>query len=154
MIDDSNDDNIENNVINYWHQEFQLIKNDEKNLLDPNGWLSDQHLSTTMQILYVQKLQSLKYKQHTYAIITTSIHRYLTNCLQHAFINNNHWILVQIHASTLNLHYTIYKSNRLTTKKLPNNTIQLLISIINVKHLLYSMQMSCNNWTIHLANFS
>jgi hypothetical protein len=66
--------------------------------------LSDKHLLTTMQILYVQKLQSSGYQQHTYAIITINIHRYLTNCLQHAFINNNHWILVQIHASTLDLN--------------------------------------------------
>jgi hypothetical protein len=89
-----------------------------------------------MQILHVQKLQLLGYQQHTYAIIGT-IHRYLTNCLQHIFINNNHWILVKIHASTLNLHYTIYDSNKLT-KKLPNDTIQLLTNIINVKNLLYS----------------
>jgi hypothetical protein len=90
LINDSNDDNIDNNVIDYRHQEFQLTKNDENILFDPNGWLNNQHLSTTMQILYVQKLQSLGYQQHTYAIITTSIHRYLTNYLQHAFINNNH----------------------------------------------------------------
>jgi hypothetical protein len=50
LINDSNDDNVENNVINYWHQEFQLTKNDENILLNPNGWLSDQHLSTAMQI--------------------------------------------------------------------------------------------------------
>jgi hypothetical protein len=90
-----------------------------------------------MQILYVQKLQLLGYQQHTYAIIRT-IHRYLTNYFQHIFINNIHWILVKIHTSTLNLNCTIYDSNILTTKKLPNDTIQLLINIINVKHLLYS----------------
>jgi hypothetical protein len=90
-----------------------------------------------MQILYVQKLQSLIYQQHTYAIMGT-IHRSLTNCFQHIFINNNHWILVKIQASTLNLHCTIYDSNRPTMKKLPNDTIQLLTNIINVKHLLYS----------------
>jgi len=80
-----------------------------------------------MQILYVQKLQSLIYQQHTYVIIGT-IHRSLTNCFQHIFINNNHWILVKIQASTLNLHYT----NRPTMKKIPNDTIQLLTNIINV----------------------
>jgi len=32
-------------------------------------WLNDQHLENAMQILYVEKLQSLKYEQHTYAII-------------------------------------------------------------------------------------
>jgi hypothetical protein len=78
-----------------------------------------------MQIFYVQKLQSLGYQQHTYTIITI-INRYLTNCLQHVFINNNHWILVQIHTSRLNLHCTIYDSSKLTTKKLQTNTIQLL----------------------------
>ncbi len=79
----------------------------------------------------------LGYQQHTYTIIGI-VHRYLTNYFQHIFINNNHWILVQIHESTLDLHCTIYDSNKLTMKKLPNNTIQLLINIINVKHLQYS----------------
>jgi len=90
-----------------------------------------------MQILYVKKLQLLGYQQHTYVIIGT-IHRYLPNCFQHIFINNNHWILVKIHASTLNLHCIMYDSNKLMTKKLPNNTIHLLTNIINVKHVLYS----------------
>ncbi len=84
-----------------------------------------------------------------------TIHRSLTNYFQHIFINNNHWILVKI----LNLHYTIYDSNRLIMKKLPNNTIQLLTNIINVKHLLYSyanvMQQpdnsSCELFTITYA---
>jgi hypothetical protein len=76
-------------------------------------------------------------QQNTYSIIRT-IHRYLTNCLQHIFINKSHWILVQMHASTLDLHYTIYDSNRPTMKNLPNNTIQLLTNIKSVKHLLYS----------------
>jgi hypothetical protein len=39
--------------------------------LCPNGWLSDQHLGKAMQILYKEKLQSLKYKQHTYTIMKT-----------------------------------------------------------------------------------
>jgi hypothetical protein len=80
MIDDSGDNNIDNDIIDYWHEEFQLLKNDKNFFFNPNGWLNDQHLATTMQILYVQKLQLLKYQQHTYAIIGT-IHRYLTNCL-------------------------------------------------------------------------
>ncbi len=46
--------------------------------------------------------------------------------LQHVFINNNHWILVQIHANTPRM------------KNLPNDTIQLLTKIINVEHLLYT----------------
>ncbi len=53
MINDSDDDNLDNNIINYWHEKFQLIKNDENILFDPNGWLNDQHLAITMQILYV-----------------------------------------------------------------------------------------------------
>jgi hypothetical protein len=40
-------------------------------LLHPNGWLSDQHLGKAMQILYKEKLQSLKYKQHIYTIMKT-----------------------------------------------------------------------------------
>jgi hypothetical protein len=89
MINDLDDDNIDTNIINYWHEEFQLTKNDENILLNPNGWLNDQHLVVAMQILYVQKLQLLGYLQHTYAIIAT-IHRYVTNCLQHTFINSIH----------------------------------------------------------------
>jgi hypothetical protein len=54
MIDDSNDNNIANNITDNWHEEFQLSKNHENNLLNPNGWLNDQHLATGMQILYVQ----------------------------------------------------------------------------------------------------
>ncbi len=80
MINDLDDDNIDNNIINYQHEEFQLTKHDENILLNPNGWLNDQYLKAAMQILYVQKLQLLGYQQHTYAIIGI-IHRYLTNCL-------------------------------------------------------------------------
>jgi hypothetical protein len=90
-----------------------------------------------MQIFYVKKLLSLGYQQHTYTIITT-INKHVTNCLQLVFINNNHWILVQIHTSILNLHCIIYDSSKPTTKKLQTSTIQLLTNIINVKHLLYS----------------
>ncbi len=56
MIGDLNDDNINNNIINNWHEEFQLTKNDENILLNPNGWLNDQHFTIAIQILYVQKL--------------------------------------------------------------------------------------------------
>jgi hypothetical protein len=83
-------------------------------------------MMVTMQMLYVQKLQPLGYQQHTYTM-TGTIRKYLSKCIQHIFINNNHWILVQIHASTLDLHYTIYYSNTPTTKKLSNDTIQLLM---------------------------
>ncbi len=75
VISDSDDDNIENNIINYWHEEFQLIKIGENILLNPYGWLNDQHLAIVMQILYVQKLQLLGYQQHIDVIIRT-IHRY------------------------------------------------------------------------------
>jgi hypothetical protein len=60
-----------------------------------------------MQKLYVEKLQSLGYKQHIYAIIgnkCTSIKK----CLQHISINNTHWILVKFHMSIPILHYIIY----------------------------------------------
>jgi hypothetical protein len=50
MISDSND------IINYWHQESQLTKNDENILLNPNGWLNDQHLTYEMEILEVKNL--------------------------------------------------------------------------------------------------
>jgi hypothetical protein len=48
MIGDSNDDNSDNNIINYWQQEFQLTNNDENILFNPSGWLNDQHLTTAM----------------------------------------------------------------------------------------------------------
>jgi hypothetical protein len=34
-----------------------------------DGWLNDQHLGNVVQILYLEKLQSLGYEKHTYAII-------------------------------------------------------------------------------------
>jgi hypothetical protein len=115
-----------------------------------DAWMTNIWQSQCKYYMF-KKLQLLGYQQHTYTIIGT-IHRYLTNCLQHVFINNNHWILVQIHASTLDLHYVIYDSNRPTTRKLPNDTIQLLTNIINVKHLLYSyanvMQQLDNSFCI------
>jgi len=42
-----------------------------------------------MQILYVEKLQSLGYEQHTYEIIGKKSMS-IKKCLQHIFINNNH----------------------------------------------------------------
>ncbi len=111
-----------------------------------------------MQMLYVTKLQPLGYKEHTDATLRI-IHRYLSKCLQHIFINKSDQILVQIHASTLNLHCTIYDSTTLTMKKLRDDTTQLRIKIINVKHLLYTyvsvMQQpdgsSCGLFTIAYA---
>jgi hypothetical protein len=41
MISNLDDDNVDNNVTNYWDEEFQLTKNDKNILLNPNGWLSD-----------------------------------------------------------------------------------------------------------------
>jgi hypothetical protein len=41
MISNLDDDNVDNNVINYWHEEFQLTKIDKNILLNPNGWLHD-----------------------------------------------------------------------------------------------------------------
>ncbi len=107
-----------------------------KNVLNPCEWLNDQHMAIAMQMLYVQKLGLLEYQQHTYAIIGT-IDSYLSKCLQHIFINNNHWPFVHIHATTQDLHCIIYDSNTLKTKELPNDIVKLLIKVINVKHLLY-----------------
>jgi len=78
MISDLDDDNIDNNIINYWHEEFQWTKNDENIPFNWNGWLNDQHLIVAMQILYVQNLQLLGYQEHTNTIIGT-IHRCLFN---------------------------------------------------------------------------
>jgi hypothetical protein len=48
--DDVNDAMNNDDDIHYWHEEFQLTKKDENILLNPNGWLNDQQLGTTMQI--------------------------------------------------------------------------------------------------------
>jgi hypothetical protein len=79
-----------------------------------------------MQILYVEKLQSVQYEQHTYVIIGKEC-TCVKKCLQHIFIN----------MLTPNLHCTIYDSHMSMTKKLPSNTIQLLCKLINV-NLLYT----------------
>jgi hypothetical protein len=94
-----------------------------------------------MQILYVEKLQSLGYKQHTYAIIGKNVHvskNVLNTYLLSSYINNYHWIFVKIHMSPPNLHCTLYNSHTPMTKKLPSNTIQLLCKFINVNNLLYT----------------
>jgi hypothetical protein len=65
MINDSIDTNIDNGVIDYCHEKFQLTKNDENILFNPNELLN-QHLAITMEISYVQKLQLFGYQQHTY----------------------------------------------------------------------------------------
>jgi hypothetical protein len=41
MIGHLDDDNIDNNIINYWHEKFQLTKYDENIHLNQNGWLND-----------------------------------------------------------------------------------------------------------------
>jgi hypothetical protein len=97
-----------------------------------DGWTTNIYW---LWMLYIQKLKSLDYQQHTNVIIG-SIHRYLNNCLQLVFINDNHWILIKIHVFAPSLHYTTYNSNTLMIRRLPNDTIQLLTSIINVENLL------------------
>jgi hypothetical protein len=160
----SND--LENNSnecdnIDYWIKDLQSIKVDESSiLLDLNRWLSGQYLGSPMQILYVEKLQSLGYEQHTYAIIGKKC-TCIKKCLQHIFINNDHLILVKIHMSTPNLHYKIYDSHMPMMKKLPSDTIQLLCKLINVNNLLYTnanvMQQidnsSCGVFTIAYATY-
>jgi hypothetical protein len=71
---DSKNDSNEYDNIDYWIEDLQLTKVDENILLEPNRWLNDQHLRNVMQILYVEKLQSLGYEQHTYAIIEKNVH--------------------------------------------------------------------------------
>jgi hypothetical protein len=55
MSSDLENDLNEYDTIDYWHKELQLIKENWNILLHPNKWLNDQHLGTTMQILYVEK---------------------------------------------------------------------------------------------------
>jgi hypothetical protein len=88
---DLENDFSEYDNIDYWIEDLQLIKVDENILFDSNGRLSDQHLGSAMQILYVKKLKSSGYKQHTYtyAIIRKKC-ACVKNCLQHIFINNDH----------------------------------------------------------------
>jgi len=43
-----NNDIINDDVIDYWHEDFQLLVNDENFLLNPCEWLNDQHMATTM----------------------------------------------------------------------------------------------------------
>lgn len=118
-LDDATNDE---NVIHYWHEKFQLTKEDETILLHPNGWLNDQHMGVVMQMLYIIKLQSIKYEQHTYAIIGR-INRIINKAPQHIFSNNNHWILVEIHTSTPCSHCTIYGWKKPIITTLPGDTI-------------------------------
>jgi hypothetical protein len=58
MIEENLDNDIINDdVINYWHKDFQLSINDENILLNPCEWLNDQHMAAAMQMLYVKKLE-------------------------------------------------------------------------------------------------
>jgi hypothetical protein len=59
--EDSNNNIINDDVIDYWHKDFQLTINDENVFLNPYKWLNDQHMAITMQMLYVQKLEMLGY---------------------------------------------------------------------------------------------
>jgi hypothetical protein len=54
--DNSNNDIIDDVIINYWHKELQSTKNNENLLFDLNGWLYNQHTLIAMQILYIQQL--------------------------------------------------------------------------------------------------
>jgi hypothetical protein len=58
MIEENLDNDIINDdVIDYWHEDFQLSVNDDNFLLNPCKWLNDQHMAATMQMLYVKKLE-------------------------------------------------------------------------------------------------
>ncbi len=79
--DSKNDANKYDNI-DYWIEDLQLTKVDENILLESNRWLNDQHLGSAMQILYVEKLQSLRYEQHTYAIVGKKC-TCVKKCFQH-----------------------------------------------------------------------
>jgi hypothetical protein len=89
ISNDLENDSNEYDNIDYWIEDLQSIEVDESILLHSNGWLSDQYLGSAMQILYVEKLQSLEHEQHTYAIMGKKC-TCVKKCLQHIFINNNH----------------------------------------------------------------
>lgn len=38
-------------IIEYWHEDLQLIKANKNIFIDPNRWVNNQHLKTNMQIL-------------------------------------------------------------------------------------------------------
>ncbi len=60
------------------------------------------------------------------------------NFFQHLFINNNHWILVQIHNSIVpNSFCTIYDLKKPLTRTILNDIIQLLLFLTIVEHSLY-----------------
>jgi hypothetical protein len=134
---DSKNDSNEYDNIDYCIEDLQLTQVDENILFEPNKWLNDQHLGSAMQILYVEKLQSVGHEQHTYAIIGKRC-TCVKKCLQHIFINDDHWILVKIHMSIPNLYCTTYDSHMPRMKKLLSNTIQLLCKLINMNNLLYT----------------
>jgi hypothetical protein len=56
---DSKNDSNEYDNIDYCIEDLQLTQVDENILFEPNKWLNDQHLGSAMQILYVEKLQSV-----------------------------------------------------------------------------------------------
>jgi hypothetical protein len=68
----------------------------------------------------INKIHWIEYEQHLigYAIIRR-ISKILKKSLQHIFINNNPWILVQIHTFTLRSHSTVYDSKKSMKKYYP-----------------------------------
>jgi len=53
-------EDLDNDIIDYWHKKFQLTINDENILLNPLRWLNDQHMATMMQMLYVKKTTTIR----------------------------------------------------------------------------------------------
>jgi len=61
MIKEDLDNNIiDNDIVDYWHKNFQLTINDENIFLNPLRWLNDQHMAATMQMLYVKKTTTIR----------------------------------------------------------------------------------------------
>lgn len=73
-----------------------------------------------MQILYENQLQHQRYEQHSYATICRRS-KYTTTCLQHVFINGNHWILALIQPNNIHYQAIIYDSKKPPNSLLPHD---------------------------------
>jgi len=106
ISDDSNNDIIDD-IINYWHEYFELTKVHE-NVLDWNGGLSDQHLAIQYKYYMLKNYNQWDTNNAIIGVINT-------NCFHRIFVNDNHWILINIHAFILVSHHTTYDSNTLAS---------------------------------------
>ena len=73
-----------------------------------------------MQILYENQLKHQGYEEHSYA----TLHRrskYTRSCLQHLFINGNHWILALLQPNNIHYQAIIYDSKKPQNCLLPHD---------------------------------